>query len=124
MKNGKPVILCIDDDKDLLDSVQVVLESKGCLVQTAESAEAGLKSYKAEKPDLVIVDLMMEKSDSGIAFVRNIKALGATPPIYMLSSVGDALTRNVDFEELGLKGVLQKPLLPDVLLKTIGSELK
>lgn len=120
MKNGKSVVLCIDDDQDLLDTVQVVLESKGCIVQTAESAEAGLNCYKAERPDLIIVDLMMEKSDSGISFMRNIMALGPTPPVYMLSSVGDILTRNVDFRELGLTGVLQKPVLPDVLLKTVG----
>lgn len=120
MKSGKSVILCIDDDQDLLDSVRVILESKGCIVQTADSAEAGLQLYKAEKPDLIIVDLMMEKADSGITFVRNINALGVTPPVYMLSSAGDALTRNIDFKDLGLIDVLQKPIIPDLLLKTIG----
>lgn len=124
MKEGKFVVLCIDDDQDLLDSIRIVLESKGYLVQTADSAEAGLKCYKSAQPDLVIVDLMMEEADSGITFVRKIKALGATPPIYLLSSVGDALTRNADFNELGLTDVLQKPIIPDVLLKAIGPKLK
>ncbi len=124
MKNGKAVILCIDDDKDILKSLQITLESKDYIVQTADSTEAALKFYKADQPDLVLVDLMMEEVDSGITFVRKIKALGPTPPIYMLSSVGDALTMNVDFKELGLHDVFQKPLIPAVLLKTIAPMLK
>lgn len=124
MKDGKFVVLCIDDDHDLLESLRLVLESKGHLVQTADSGEAGLARYKACSPDVVIVDLMMEAADSGITVARKLKELGATTPIYMLSTVGDALTRNADFHELGLAGVLQKPIVPDVLLKTLSPILK
>jgi DNA-binding response OmpR family regulator len=124
MKNGKYAVLCIDDDSDLLDSMRIILEGGKFLVETATSAEQGLRKYKDVKPDVVIVDLMMEEVDAGITFVRDIKALGPTPPVYMLSSVGDNLNINADYSQLGLTGVLQKPINPKTLLATLNAKLK
>jgi two-component system, chemotaxis family, chemotaxis protein CheY len=124
MKDNKKVILCIDDDQDFLDSLKVIIEDNGYTVIIAGSAELGLKKYKETNPDLVIVDLMMEEVDSGIHFVKDVKAIGAKQPIYMLSSVGDNLNLNTDYNKLGLSGVLQKPIDPDVLLKTLKAKLK
>jgi len=118
------VILCIDDDDDVLDSLRVVLEAQSYLVLTASTAEEGLKVYKKDKPDLVIVDLMMEEIDAGTLFVKEMKALGSEIPIYMLSSMGDTLNQAVDYSALGLTGVLQKPVKPEILLKLVGGKLK
>jgi DNA-binding response OmpR family regulator len=123
-KTKKPVILCVDDDKDFLDSLKLILEGSGYRMETASSAEEGLKRYKEVQPALVIADLMMEEIDSGINFVKDIRSLGSTPPIYMLSSVGDNLNVNIDFSQLGLTGVLQKPINPDKLLATLNAQLK
>ena len=123
MKNGKNVILCIDDDPDFIDSLRIIIESAGYIIETAESAETGLKKYKEVKPDMVIVDLMMEEVDAGTNLVKEIKALGKTPPIYMLSSVGDTLTTNTDHTTLGLDGVFQKPIKPNILLDTLKTRL-
>ncbi len=124
MKDGKYVILCIDDDQDLLDSMKIILESKKYTVETANSAEDGLRRYKAISPDMVFVDLMMEEVDAGTSFVRDIRALGPTPPVYMLSSVGDNLNQNTSYADLGLTGLLQKPLDPGILLRTVSAKLK
>lgn len=125
MKNSKSVILCIDDDQDLLDSMRIILEGRGYAVETATTAQEGIRLFKSVPPDLLIVDLMMEEVDSGVTLVRDLKALGVKlPPIYMLSSVGDGLNLNIDFSELGLTGVLQKPINPDLLAKTIAARLK
>jgi DNA-binding response OmpR family regulator len=124
MKNGKNLILCIDDDRDFLDSMRIILEGNGYWIETASSAEEGLRKYKALSPDLVLVDLMMEEVDAGTSFVKEAKALGKTPPIFMLSSVGDSLNVNVDYSSLGLAGVLQKPINPNTLLTTIKAKLK
>ena len=80
--------------------------------EPAESAEDGLLRYKEVTPDLVIVDLMMEEVDAGTNFVKDVRALGNPPPIYMLSSVGDNLNLSTDYSALGLSGVLQKPVNP------------
>ncbi len=124
MKDGKYKILCIDDDSDVLDSLRMFLESKNYTMVEAHSAEEGLTVYKREQPDFVIVDLMMESVDAGRNFVRELRILDNKAPVYMLSSVGDALTQNVNFAELGLEGVFQKPVDFNVLLATLKTKLK
>jgi DNA-binding response OmpR family regulator len=124
MRNGRYVILCIDDDQDFLDCIRLILEANGYLMEEALSAEAGLRKYKEATPDLVIVDLMMEEIDSGTSFVKELRLLGNTAPIYMLSSAGDQLFMATDYTELGLDGIFQKPIQPDVLLSTLREKLK
>jgi DNA-binding response OmpR family regulator len=124
MKDGKYVILCVDDDQDLLDAMRLVLEKHGYVVAEARTAEAGLKKYKDSTPDLIIVDLMMEEVDAGTGLVRSLKAEGNTRPVYMLSSVGDNLNVNIDYSELGLTGVFQKPIDSQQLLAVLTSKLK
>ena len=124
MKDGKHVILYIDDDQDFLDSVRVILESRQYVVVQANSAEEGLRKYKQERPDLIIVDLMMEEIDSGTNLVKELKLLGNQAPIYMLSSAGDQLNMVTSYGDLGLDGVFQKPLHPEQLLATLKEKLK
>jgi CheY-like chemotaxis protein len=117
-------ILTIDDDPDILEALRTLLEAKGYEVIQAESAEEGLKALKATQPDLVIVDLMMEEVDAGTSFVTRVRALGGKRiPIYMLSSVGDELSKNVPYQGLGLSGVFQKPIQPQTLLQVLEQAL-
>ena len=124
MKDGKHVILIVDDDPDMIKGMEIVLNKGGYLVVQAMTAEEGLRKYEQESPDLLIIDLMMEEVDAGTNMVKELKARGNTKPVYMLSSVGDALNANVDAAGLGLTGVFQKPPKPDVLLKTLKGKLK
>lgn len=123
MAHKKQVILCIDDDRDFLDSMRAVLEAGGYHVVEALSAEEGLKVYQQANPDLIIVDLMMEEIDAGTRFVTQVRAGGSKGPIYMLSSVGDALSTMTDYAALGLDGVFQKPIEPKKLLATLKAKL-
>ncbi len=123
MQDGKHVILVIDDEQDILTVVQTFLESQGFSVLTAPSAEEGLKTYKRSKPDLVIVDLMMEEVDAGANFVKELKLLHNTAPVYLLSGAGDSMSDSIDYTEMGFSGVFQKPLDRNRLLSTIQSKL-
>ena len=123
MQDGKPVILYVDDDQDILDTMRVVLEANGYEMVEANSGEDGLRSYKKSSPDLVTADLMMEEVDAGTSFVKELRALGNRAPIYMLSSVGDSLDMTTDCTELGLDGVLQKPVDPETLLTILRMKL-
>jgi DNA-binding response OmpR family regulator len=123
MKDGKHVILCVDDDEDILDSTKLVLEANGFLVETARSAEEGLRTFRSAEPDLIIVDLMMEEVDAGTGLVKSLKLAGNTAPVYMLSSVGDQLSMSADYTSLGLNGVFQKPIDSETLIRTIRSKL-
>ncbi|MBN2211629.1 MAG: response regulator [Sedimentisphaerales bacterium] len=123
MKDGKYVILCIDDDPDILESLRIVLEANGYMMVEAGTAEEGLMVYKQTKPDLIIVDLMMEEVDAGTHFVKELQAVQNTAPVYMLSSTGDALNMTTDFSSLGLTGVFQKPIDNATLLKVLKNKL-
>ncbi len=123
MKNDKYVVLYVDDDQDILDSARLVLESNGFIMIEASTGEEGVKKYKECSPDFIFVDLMMEEVDSGINCVKEMKLLGNKAPVIMLSSVGDSLNSMADTSELGLSGVLQKPLDPEKLLAAIEARI-
>ena len=123
MQDGKYVILCVDDDSDVRENVRTILEANDYIMVEAATAEEGLEVYKDNNPDFLLVDLMMEEVDAGTNFAREMKLLDNKAPIYMLSSVGDALSQNIDYHDLGLAGVLQKPITPNVLLKTLKKTL-
>ena len=124
MKDGTHVILCIDDDPDVRIMLRSVLESAGYACVEAADGEEGLRVYKSSRPDLIIVDLMMEEIDAGTAFVRELALLNNSAPVCMLSSVGDELAMNVDAAELGLAAVFQKPIEPARLVADIRARLR
>ena len=124
MQDAKPVILYVDDDQDFLDGMRVILESNGYAMLEALSAEEGLRVFKKERPDLVLVDLMMEEIDAGTSFIKELKLLGSDLPIVMISSAGDNLSLTADYTELGLAGLFQKPVDPQTLLTVLKAKLK
>jgi len=99
MQDGKFVVLAVDDDVDIIEALKLVLEANDYAFVSAFTAEEGIKVYKESNP------------------AEN-KA-----PVYMLSSVGDDLNKYVDYKELGLDGVLQKPINNDDLLKILKTKL-
>ncbi len=123
MKEGKFVILHIEDDPDYLDSMRLIIEKGGHLFIGAKTAEEGIHLFREYTPDLIIVDMMMEEVDSGVNIVKELKLAGNEAPIFMLSSVGDQLHATTSYTELGLSGVLQKPIVPEIILKTIEEKL-
>ncbi len=123
MPEGKPVILYVDDDPDYCEAMRVILEAAGYEMAEAASAEDGLEVYKSRRPDLVIVDLMMEEVDSGTAFVKELRLLGNKAPIYMLSSVGEGMSISADYASMGLDGIFQKPIDRATLLTVLKTKL-
>lgn len=123
MRDGKPLILCVDDDSDLLDLLRMQLEKGGYAVDTAFTAEEGLAKFKQNRPELIIVDLMMEEIDAGTNLVKELKLAGNQAPIFMLSSMGDQLDVSTGYKQLGLDGVFQKPVNAEALLRTIRAKL-
>ena len=123
MPSERPLVLYIDDDPDYLDAVRAIVEATGYDMVGAGTAEEGLRLYVETTPDLMLVDLMMEEVDAGLSFVKAVQARGNTAPIYLLSSLGDALALTTDAEGLGLAGVLQKPLAPATLRSLLHARL-
>ncbi len=122
--SDKPLILCVDDDPDILEFLRIVLESEDFAFAGAESAEEGLLAYQEQPPDLLILDLMMEEVDAGTGMIKELKLLGNQAPIFMLSSVGDHLSMTTDYASLGLAGIFQKPVDRTQLLNVLRMALE
>jgi CheY-like chemotaxis protein len=85
-------ILVIDDDQDFRVSVRSLLESKGYVVLEADSGRAGLRKVVEQKPDIIVLDIMMECDSEGYGVNQAIKYQDAYAefrdiPILMTSSI-------------------------------------
>jgi DNA-binding response OmpR family regulator len=80
-------ILIIDDDHDLTNSVQAYLEARGYIVRTADNGERGWAAMEESRPDLVVLDIMMDTDTEGFNLAYKIKRTEAFKeiPIIILS---------------------------------------
>jgi len=112
----------VDDDQDFLEMHKAVLKNNGYDVLTASSGNEGLEKVRAEMPDVIILDLMMEKYDSGFSFSKEIKndPLFKKIPILMVTAVAEATGYRFSLKEDGYwmktDDFLDKPVMPDVLI--------
>jgi CheY-like chemotaxis protein len=93
----KQKILLVDDDPDLLRSLQVILESKGYEVITTQDAKTGHSILKTEEPDLLVLDVMMSSELEGYYLMQKIKKEEEYKnlPIIMLTGMKDQLGVNL-----------------------------
>jgi CheY-like chemotaxis protein len=84
MDPAKALILLVDDDPDFVEINRHLLEAQGYRVTCAAEPAEALRKMEAERPDLVVSDLMMNRLDSGFSLAQRIKQdprFGATPLI-------------------------------------------
>jgi CheY-like chemotaxis protein len=112
-------ILIVDDDPDILDSLKTILEKHEHSVETASSENECLEKYAWFKPQIVLLDIMMESMDSGLKICRKIREDSIEVKIFMLSSVGDEYAGTSDYNEVGFNGSISKPVSPEKLLEFI-----
>lgn len=120
----KKLVLVIDDDPEILQSSKLALEAHGLDVATALNGAEGLEAFEGRRPDLVLCDMMMERIDTGIGVASSIRSKDPGVPIYLMSSVGESMGRNVDIHELGFNGLLQKPVGIDDLITHVNRALR
>ncbi len=110
-------ILIVDDDPDMVEASRIVLERDGYSVEHASNVEEGLQKLAEAKPDLLILDVMMEEPDDGLRFARQARRLGNDLPILMLTSVNRALGIQIgkDEEMVPVDEFVEKPVDPATL---------
>jgi len=122
----KAKILVVDDDEDIRDSLQAILEARQYSVVTAASKAEGMEKVKAEKPDLLVLDVMMSTWQDGFEMARELKKEPQykDTPILMLTGVREKT--GIDFKSTAgdptwcpVDGFLEKPVEPDILLQHI-----
>ena len=127
-------ILIVDDDADLVGSLSQVLQSRGYETVAAHSAADGLKTLPAVKPDLVILDVMMETDTAGFEAVdqiRNPRPASRyrefrTVPIIILTAIGQVTHSRFSLDPgdnflPGVEEFLTKPVDLDELLAKVGA---
>ena len=127
----KAKILLVDDDPDILDAMSAVLTMHEYAVVTAKDGQDGLAKLRSEKPDLMILDLMMPRMD-GFAVCKELQdprwAKLSNIPIIILTSVReDAGRRRYQLGtglQLRVNDYMEKPIDPSTLLARVGTYLK
>jgi DNA-binding response OmpR family regulator len=119
-------ILVVDDDPDITFAVSLYLKKEKHEVQAAASRAEGMKALESFKPDLMILDVMMEQPDDGIAMAQELRRAGQTLPILMLTSVGKVtgMSYGRDNDLVPVDAFFEKPVRPEDLLKKINELLK
>ncbi len=123
-------VLVIDDDNDFVESIVNLLEARGYAVASASNGKEGVEKAKADKPDLILLDVMMTTKDEGFNVARQlheIENLKGTPVI-MVTGVRKEMNLPFGFEPdetwLPVKEILEKPVKPETLLNAVSNALK
>ncbi|WP_213005777.1 response regulator transcription factor [Paractinoplanes toevensis] len=115
-------VLVVDDDPTVSDVVRRYLEQDGCRVRLAADGADGLAAVAAERPDLVVLDLMMPGID-GLEVCRRLRRQLPDLPVIMLTALGEEADRVVGLE-VGADDYVTKPFSPRELVLRIRSVLR
>jgi len=123
-------ILIIDDDPDYVEATKAILENKSYKVVVAYNRNDGMKKIDSEKPDLIILDIMMEKLDDGFTICYKLKHDPELKKIPVLSvsavteKTGLKFSPETDGEYFEADDYVEKPVRADDLLERVERLLK
>jgi len=125
-------ILIIDDDRDLVDSMRIILESKAYQVRSAYNGKEGYAEMERKPPDLIILDVMMSTDTEGFDFAYKLKRSPQYKeiPILMLTSFPQKMVeqgpenfQHIMGEDWPVTMFFEKPIQPEKLLSAIAQLL-
>lgn len=123
-------VLMIDDDMEFVEAISNLLDAKGYEVHSASDSRIGIEKAKEINPDLILLDVMMTSKSEGFDAARQIHADEQLKdiPVVMLSGLRKEMnlpfTFEPDDEMLPVCAFLEKPVTPDVLLKTVADNIR
>ncbi|HOL66095.1 MAG TPA: response regulator [bacterium] len=122
-------ILVVDDDPDFVEGTVSVLQAEGFNAISASNGAEGFARARQEKPDLILLDVMMTHKTEGFDIARNLKndATTCEIPVVIITGIRKDMNLPFGFEPdedwLPVKAVLEKPIKPETLLKTVREVL-
>jgi CheY-like chemotaxis protein len=132
----KPKILIIDDDRDVVELIRITLEANNYDVVSAGNGAEGLKLVKEIRPDLIILDVMMDTATEGFQISYQLRSKDpkseyrefSQTPIIMMTGISQKLhmkfSPEQDGDYLPVDEFLEKPVRVDSLLEKIKKLLK
>ncbi|PHN08551.1 response regulator transcription factor [Flavilitoribacter nigricans] len=117
-------ILVVDDEPDILEFLEYNLNKEGYRVFTASNGEEGVMLAEKEKPDLIILDIMMPKMD-GVEVCRNLRS----KPMFDKTLIAFLTAREEDYSqiaalEVGGDDYITKPIRPRVFMSRVKALLR
>jgi phosphate regulon transcriptional regulator PhoB len=122
--DAKPVVLVVEDEKDIRELVRFHLEQEGYVVREADSGEAATAQVSAGTPDLVLLDIMLPGTD-GLSLCRRLRAQTSTAgvPIIMLTAKAAEVDRVLGLE-MGADDYVTKPFSPRELVARVKAVMR
>src|SRR5690606_37442081 len=114
-------IVLVDDDRNILTSVSMALETEGFNVKTFSDGEEGLKGITDNNPDLVVLDIKMPRMD-GMEVLSKLREQSATPVIF-LTSKDDEVDEVIGLR-MGADDYITKPFSQRLLIERIRTLLR
>jgi CheY-like chemotaxis protein len=120
-RRSRRLVLVVDDDAGLRDSIRALLESMGFLVSTAANAREAVTEISAQRPDVILTDIYMPEGD-GYELISAIRSFGENIPIIAMS--GGAFQFGIKdhlgiAKRLGAEATLAKPFRAAALIETV-----
>src|SRR5882672_9050146 len=117
----RKTILVVDDDRELVEGLRMVLERQGYQVIQAHDGHQGKQAIYNQRPDLVILDMMMPRM-GGYPVLEHFKDKSDAPPIIMVTA-NEGSRHKVYAEYLGVIDYIRKPFAMERLLETVNKAL-
>jgi len=117
-QNRKKRILLVDDDREIVESMQVALEASGYEICVARDGNQGLALAERDDPDLVILDMMMPKR-SGFLVLEKLRRTRRIPLRVIMVTANEGSRHKAYAEMLGVDDYIRKPFAMDRLLSSV-----
>ena len=119
-------ILIVDDDPDVAELAKLALGKAGHEVASASNREEGHQAIGVFNPDLLILDVMMEQPDDGIAMAQQLRQDDFKKPILMMTAIGKVTGMGFGKDEdmVPVDAFCEKPVAPDVLVNKVNELLQ
>lgn len=120
----KRVILCIEDEQEMIDLIRIILEKRGFEVKGALGGEEGLRLARESKPDLILLDLMMPEID-GWEVYRQLKSDEKLKdvPVIVVTAKSQGIDKVLGLYIAKVDDYITKPFGPSELVESINKVL-
>jgi two-component system alkaline phosphatase synthesis response regulator PhoP len=126
--SAKKRVLLVDDDVDFVEANKAVLENNGYKVAVAYDGKECLEKVRSDRPDVIVLDVMMATHSEGFDVSRDLRNSEHTKsiPILMVTSINDTVPYKFERDEtwLPVDSFVEKPIEPQNLLEELSRMVK
>ena len=118
-----PKMMIVDNEIDICNFVKSFFETRGFVVITALNGDEAMAKLEREKPELILLDVVMRRGNEGIEYLPKIKTALPTAKVIMVTAVDDVDSIE-EAKRLGAEDYITKPLVLEYLENTVLAKIK